>query len=99
LSNTITHLTKAGRFRQAADREKDIAAIYEQDLHDISKAAESFVRAAEWYEQEEAAAYVQLFTKQMITHFVTEPLAHVVKVLRISALKLRITEGPYNYTT
>jgi len=53
---TITHLTSLGRFRQAADREKDIAAIFEQDLHDLAKASESYQRAAEWYEQEEAAA-------------------------------------------
>jgi alpha-soluble NSF attachment protein len=58
LSRTITHLTGLGRFRQAADREKDIAVIYEQDLHDLAKASESYQRAAEWYEQEEAAAYV-----------------------------------------
>ncbi|OJA17616.1 hypothetical protein AZE42_01198 [Rhizopogon vesiculosus] len=56
LGCTISHLTKLGRFRQAADREKDIAVIYEQQLHDIAKAAESYTRAAEWYEQEEAAA-------------------------------------------
>jgi len=58
LGNTITHYTKSGKFRQAADREKDIAAIYEQELHNVAKAAESYQRAAEWYEQEEAAAYV-----------------------------------------
>ena len=56
LSQTITHLTKAGRFRQAADREKEIGQIYLQDINDLQKACESFERAGEWYLQEDAAA-------------------------------------------
>jgi alpha-soluble NSF attachment protein len=58
LSQTVTHLTQAGRFRQAADREKEIAQIYLQDQNDLRRACESFVRAGEWYAQEDAAAYV-----------------------------------------
>ena len=61
LTHTITHLTKSGRFRQAADREKDIAQIYLQDINDLSKACESFERAGEWYSQEDATAYVGMF--------------------------------------
>ncbi|CAL1695671.1 unnamed protein product [Somion occarium] len=56
LSQTITHLTQAGRFRQAADREKEIAQIYMQELNDLRKACESYERAAEWYSQEDATA-------------------------------------------
>ncbi|QRV91447.1 Vesicular-fusion protein Sec17 [Ceratobasidium sp. AG-Ba] len=56
LTATITLLTKAGRFRQAADREKEIAQIYLQDAQDLSKACESFERAGEWYAQEDAMA-------------------------------------------
>lgn len=56
LSSTVTFLTKAGRFRQAADREKEIAQIYLQDAQDLSKACESFERAGEWYAQEDAMA-------------------------------------------
>ena len=56
LSQTITHLTKAGRFRQAADREKEIGQIYLQEINDLRKACESFERAAEWYSQEDATA-------------------------------------------
>ncbi|ELU41811.1 vesicular-fusion protein SEC17 [Rhizoctonia solani AG-1 IA] len=54
LTMTITLLTKAGRFRQAADREKEIAQIYLQEKQDLGKACESFERAAEWYAQEDA---------------------------------------------
>lgn len=57
LSQTITHLTKQGRFRQAADREKEIGQIYLQELNDMKKACESYERAGEWYSQEDAQAY------------------------------------------
>ncbi|KZT29482.1 vesicular-fusion protein SEC17 [Neolentinus lepideus HHB14362 ss-1] len=56
LSQTITHLTKGGRFRQAADREKEIAQIYLQELNDLRRACDSFERAGEWYQQEDATA-------------------------------------------
>jgi len=56
LSQTILHLTQAGRFRQAADREKEIAQIYLQDQNDLRRACESFERAGEWYSQEDATA-------------------------------------------
>jgi hypothetical protein len=61
LSQTIVHLTKSGRFRQAADREKEIAQIYLQDQNDLRHACESFERAGEWYAQEDAIAYVVFF--------------------------------------
>jgi len=56
LSQTITHLTQAGRFRQAADREKEIAQIYLQEQNDLRRACDSFQRAGEWYAQEDATA-------------------------------------------
>jgi alpha-soluble NSF attachment protein len=56
LTQTITHLTKGGRFRQAADREKEIGQIYLQESNDLRKACESFERAADWYAQEDATA-------------------------------------------
>ncbi|KAM6498072.1 vesicular-fusion protein SEC17 [Amanita muscaria] len=56
LTQTIVHLTQSGRFRQAADREKEIAQIYLQESHDLRKACESYVRAGDWYAQEDANA-------------------------------------------
>ncbi|KDQ16723.1 hypothetical protein BOTBODRAFT_172831 [Botryobasidium botryosum FD-172 SS1] len=56
LGSTIRLLTQVGRFRQAADREKEIANIWLQDISDIGKACESFERAGEWYSQEDAQA-------------------------------------------
>ena len=60
-SHAITNLTKAGRFRQAADRGKEIAQIYLNELGDRQKSCESYERAAEWYQQEDATAYVALY--------------------------------------
>ncbi|KAF5313303.1 hypothetical protein D9619_003535 [Psilocybe cf. subviscida] len=56
LTQTITFLTKSGRFRQAADREKEIGQIYLQEHNNLAKACESYVRAGEWYSQEDATA-------------------------------------------
>ncbi|KAF5374875.1 hypothetical protein D9758_000329 [Tetrapyrgos nigripes] len=56
LSQTILHLTQSGRFRQAADREKEIGQIHLQETNDIRKACESYERAGDWYAQEDATA-------------------------------------------
>ncbi|EJD04098.1 vesicular-fusion protein SEC17 [Fomitiporia mediterranea MF3/22] len=55
LGQTVTYLTKSGRFRQAADREKDIAQIHLQ-RGDLARACQSYERAGEWYQQEDANA-------------------------------------------
>jgi alpha-soluble NSF attachment protein len=56
LTQTIIHLTKGGRFRQAADREKEIGQIYLQESNDLRKACESYERAGDWYAQEDATS-------------------------------------------
>ncbi|KAG8966409.1 vesicular-fusion protein S17 [Tulasnella sp. 425] len=56
LGQTVDLLQKLGRFRQAADREKEIGQIYWQENHDVGKAAEAYLRAADWYSQEDAKA-------------------------------------------
>ncbi|KAK2461949.1 hypothetical protein APHAL10511_006412 [Amanita phalloides] len=56
LTQTIVHLTHSGRFRQAADREKEIGQIYLQESNDLRRACESYVRAGDWYAQEDANA-------------------------------------------
>ena len=58
LSHTVTFLTQSGRFRQAADREKEIAQLHIQEKQDLRKGCESYERAGEWYTQEDATAYV-----------------------------------------
>lgn len=56
LNNTVTNLQNLGRFRQAADREKEIANIYLNQLSALSKACISFEKAAEWYDADDAKA-------------------------------------------
>ena len=56
LGETIRRFTQAGRFRQAADREKEIAQIYIREQNDVRNACESYIRAGEWYQQEDATA-------------------------------------------
>lgn len=58
LGSTVRLLTQLGRFRQAADREKEIGQIYLHEGNDLSKAVAAYLRAAEWYDQEDAKAYV-----------------------------------------
>jgi len=60
LQQTVRFLTQGGRFRQAADREKEIGQIYLQEFSQPAKACESFLRAAEWYSEDDATAYVSL---------------------------------------
>ena len=60
LTSTVTLLTQLGRFRQAADREKEIGQIFLQELRDLGRACEAFERAGEWYAQEDANACVSL---------------------------------------
>jgi alpha-soluble NSF attachment protein len=70
LTHTVTHLTKGGRFRQAADREKEIGQIYLQEFNDLHKACESFERAADWYAQEDATACVLHFSAYHIAEII-----------------------------
>jgi len=56
LSHTITHFCATGKFRQAADREKEIAQIYVKELNDVKRGCESYDQAADWYEQEDSKA-------------------------------------------
>ncbi|KAH9950395.1 vesicular-fusion protein SEC17 [Amylocystis lapponica] len=66
LTHTITHLTQGGRFRQAADREKEIGQIYLQELNELRKACESFERAGEWYAQEDATAVKEYWLRSSL---------------------------------
>ena len=56
LRKTIEFYIKKGRFRQAADRSKEIGQIFQQDGGDLQGALEAYDQAGEWYSQEDAAA-------------------------------------------
>lgn len=56
LQRTIQLYKEKGRFRQAADREKEIAGILQQDGGDLAGALEAFEAAGELYSSEDATA-------------------------------------------
>ncbi|KAH9809903.1 hypothetical protein DFH28DRAFT_513414 [Melampsora americana] len=58
LRQTVEILIEKGRFRQAADRQKDIARIFQQDSGDLQGALDAFLQAGDWYSQEDAHAFV-----------------------------------------
>lgn len=105
--HAITNLTKAGRFRQAADREKEIAQIYLNELGDLRKSCESYERAAEWYQQEDATAYVALYHPGSILCQYSGTLrpgfssleTNLVTELRTAASKRRLTYTPNSKIT
>lgn len=92
LSQTIIHLTKSGRFRQAADREKEIGQIYLQETHDLRKACESYERAGEWYAQEDATAYVPVPYCVNSSHSCTERQTRATRTLRTCMPILKNTQ-------
>lgn len=99
LSQTIVHLTASGRFRQAADREKEIAQIYQNELADLRKACESFVRAGDWYSQEDAAASVFACRRNASADICLVPQTHAIKTLPISMPNSKNTRRPLHATT
>ena len=51
-------LVERGRFRQAADRKKNMGELYREDPNRLDLALASYDQAATWYLQEGATAYV-----------------------------------------
>lgn len=70
LRRTVEILIEKGRFRQAADRQKDIARIFQQDSGDLQGALDAFLQAGEWYAQEDAHAYVPC---RLLNHLYLSP--------------------------
>ncbi|CDZ96527.1 Protein required for fusion of vesicles in vesicular transport, alpha-SNAP [Phaffia rhodozyma] len=54
LTQAITLLTEQGRFRQAADRQKEVGNILKES--DLPAARDAFEKAGEWYQMEDAQA-------------------------------------------
>ena len=59
LTLAITLLTEQGRFRQAADRQKEVGNILKEG-GDLPAARDAFEKAGEWYSMEDANAWVAL---------------------------------------
>lgn len=55
-------LVQRGRFRQAADRQKGMAELFREDPNRLDQGLAAYDRAATWYQQEGATAYVSFLT-------------------------------------
>ena len=60
LQQAITHWTSKGNFRRAATHQQNLAEMYEQEIGDQKRAIEAYATAAEWFESDNAEAYVLL---------------------------------------
>lgn len=49
-------LTQRGRFHSAATHQKEIAALYETELNNLSEAMAAYELAGEWYGSEDSKA-------------------------------------------
>lgn len=58
LSSAIQHYVNKGNFRRAATQQQYLAEVYEVELGNTKKALEAYEKAAEWFESDNAEAYV-----------------------------------------
>ena len=56
LEQAINHYTLKGNFRRAAGHKQNLAELYEVELGDMKRAAESYEVAAGWFEADNAEA-------------------------------------------
>lgn len=61
LSTAIQHYVLKGNLRRAATQQQHLAEVYEVELGDQKKALEAYEKAAEWFESDNAEAYVFSF--------------------------------------
>lgn len=58
LSSAIQHYVLKGNLRRAATQQQHLAEVYEVELGDTKKALEAYEKAAEWFDGDNAEAYV-----------------------------------------
>jgi tetratricopeptide (TPR) repeat protein len=58
LTSAINHYVLRGNLRRAATQQQYLAELYEVELGDMKKALEAYEKAAEWFEGDNAEAYV-----------------------------------------
>lgn len=56
LEKAITMFVKRGQFRRSATFKADLGELYENELHDVTKAIQSYEDASEWYKGDSANA-------------------------------------------
>lgn len=58
LAGAIQHYVLKGNLRRAATQQQYLAEVYETELGDMKGALDAFEKAAEWFEADNAEAYV-----------------------------------------
>ena len=58
LSSAIQHYVLKGNLRRAATQQQYLAEVYEVELGDMKRALDAYEKAAEWFEGDNAEAYV-----------------------------------------
>lgn len=58
MSGAIQHYVLKGNLRRAATQQQYLGELYEVELGDMKKALEAYEKAAEWFEGDNAEAYV-----------------------------------------
>ena len=69
LSSAIQHYVLRGNLRRAATQQQYLAELYEVELGDMKKALEAYEKAAEWFEGDNAEAYVSIIICVMSVNF------------------------------
>lgn len=58
LASAIQHYVLKGNLRRAATQQQHLAELYELEMGDQKKALEAYEQAAEWFDSDNAEAYV-----------------------------------------
>lgn len=94
LSNAIQHYVLRGNLRRAATQQQYLAEVYEVELGDMKKALEAYEKAAEWFEADNAEAYVNpLISTCQMPNLIDDPL-----VLQTSTTSRWLTLLPWRRT-
>ena len=99
LSSAIQHYVLRGNLRRAATQQQYLAELYEVELGDMKKALESYEKAAEWFEGDNAEAYGPIvscpdLTELELTHLPLVLLTSTSSRLRTWLLWTTITTRP-----
>ena len=58
LQTAIQHYISTGNFRRAASHQQNLAEVFEVEIGDETRALAAYEKAAEWFEGDNAEAYV-----------------------------------------
>lgn len=87
LSSAIQHYVLKGNLRRAATQQQYLAEVYETELGDMKKALDAYEKAAEWFDADNAEAYVPVVYSGCSTDVDSLANKHFLKVADLAALE------------